>query len=97
MTDFEFEWDEAKRETNLKKHGIDFLDTQELFEKPYILDYDPNSPPDEDRWRAIGLIGYQVVFCVYTERHNKRRIISVRPANSEETMLYYERFWFESY
>jgi uncharacterized DUF497 family protein len=64
MTDPEFEWDEAKRESNLKKHGIDFLDTQELFAKPYIEDYDSNSPAEEDRWRVIGLIGERVVFCV---------------------------------
>ena len=97
MTDTGFEWDEAKRETNLLKHGIDFKDTPELFAKPYLEDYDSNSPLDEDRWRAIGLIGNQVVLCVYTDRHGNRRIISVRPANTEEIVLYYERFWFDAY
>ena len=97
MADPEFEWDEAKRGSNLKKHGIDFKDTPDLFAKPHLEDYDSDSPVDEDRWRAIGLIGDRVVFCVYTERHNKRRIISARPANTEETVLYYERFWFDVY
>jgi hypothetical protein len=27
----EFEWDEAKRLSNLDKHGIDFLDVEEVF------------------------------------------------------------------
>ena len=26
-----FEWDEAKRSANLGKHGIDFVDVQEMF------------------------------------------------------------------
>lgn len=28
----EFEWDEAKRLANLRKHGIDFLDVSIVFE-----------------------------------------------------------------
>jgi uncharacterized DUF497 family protein len=27
-----FEWDEAKREANLQKHGIDFIGVESLFE-----------------------------------------------------------------
>jgi uncharacterized protein len=29
-----FEWDEAKRRLNLKKHGIDFIDILEAFDSP---------------------------------------------------------------
>jgi uncharacterized DUF497 family protein len=32
----EFEWDEAKRITNIEKHGIDFLDASLLFESGYL-------------------------------------------------------------
>jgi len=27
-----FEWDEAKRESNLLKHGIDFIEVEKVFE-----------------------------------------------------------------
>ncbi len=31
-------WDEAKRETNLDKHGLDFTDAVMVIESPYRLD-----------------------------------------------------------
>ena len=27
-----YEWDEQKRQVNLKKHGVDFIDVEELFD-----------------------------------------------------------------
>lgn len=31
-------WDEAKRQANLDKHGLDFLDAVMVLESPYRLD-----------------------------------------------------------
>jgi uncharacterized DUF497 family protein len=31
-----FEWDDAKNEINIKKHGIDFTDAQEIFKHPML-------------------------------------------------------------
>jgi len=33
-------WDEAKRQANLYKHGLDFTDAVMVFESPYRLDVD---------------------------------------------------------
>lgn len=33
----EFEWDEAKREANVAKHGIDFLFAQALFDGRLVI------------------------------------------------------------
>jgi uncharacterized protein len=30
------EWDEAKREANIVKHGIDFVDAAAIFERPFV-------------------------------------------------------------
>ena len=29
-----FEWDEAKNEANIRKHGIDFADVKDMFNYP---------------------------------------------------------------
>ncbi len=34
----EFEFDEAKSQANLDKHGIDFVAAQELWSDPYLLE-----------------------------------------------------------
>ena len=90
-----FEWEEAKRQANISKHGIDFLDLPKMFERPILDDYDHQHSGREDRWRAIGLLQGRVVFCVYTLRDGKRRIITARPATQRESMLYFRYFWFE--
>jgi uncharacterized DUF497 family protein len=36
-------WDEAKRRTNLRKHGIDFVDAPKIFaELTFTAEDDPN-------------------------------------------------------
>ncbi|MEN9320987.1 MAG: hypothetical protein RL039_800, partial [Pseudomonadota bacterium] len=42
-----YEWDEAKRLANLKKHGIDFLDADLVMESEFvwIVDSSRNSEP----------------------------------------------------
>lgn len=31
-----FDWDETKNQTNILKHGIDFLDVIEMFDQPML-------------------------------------------------------------
>jgi uncharacterized DUF497 family protein len=33
----QFEWDEAKRATNVSKHGVDFVDAPEMFQGPMLI------------------------------------------------------------
>jgi uncharacterized DUF497 family protein len=47
----EFEWDEAKRRTNLETHGVDFRDAVRVFEDEHRLwGYDRSHSDFEDRW-----------------------------------------------
>ena len=39
MSDFEFDGD--KSQANLEKHGIDFLDAQEFWKDPDLLEFVP--------------------------------------------------------
>nr|MDP9469856.1 BrnT family toxin [Chloroflexota bacterium] len=49
----EFEWDEAKRQRNLVKHGVDFLDATVLFDgRPVVTVLGQH--PDEPRFLTTG-------------------------------------------
>lgn len=88
-----FEWDEDKRQSNLRKHGLDFHDAADLFSGPRLAVLDTRFDYGEDRWIAIGFIAGRVIVLVYTEDDVNQivRIISMRKA------LNYERKQFEKY
>lgn len=86
MEDLEFTWDERKRRTNIKKHGIDFADVIGLFfDDETIIVEDPEHH-DEQRYIALGLdIKSRVVVVVHVYRdENEIRIISARKADPKE-------------
>lgn len=86
-----FEWDEAKREANLVKHGIDFVDALEVFADPLRIERIDRHPEHrEERHQVVGAVGDQVVFVVYTLRGNARRMISARRASRNERRTYLE-------
>lgn len=85
MPDFEF--DEKKSRANLKKHGIDFVDAQELWVDPFFVEI-PARTSDEPRTLVIGQIGEKFWSAVTTPREGKVRIISVRRARTEEIVIY---------
>ena len=84
-----YEWDEAKREQTLAERGIDFQ-AIEGFEwgTSAIERSDRHS---ETRWAATGYIEGRLHKVVYTERRNRRRIISLRRASSRERRTYEHR------
>ena len=84
-----FEWDEAKREANLVKHGVDFVDALEVFADPLrIQRIDTRREYREARRQVLGRVGEQVVFVVYTVRGEARRVISARRASRDERRAY---------
>ncbi len=89
-----FEWDEAKNKQNIKKHGFDLTDAQELFTGNDPLFVAPDSREDygEERWKGIGVLqGVVVVVVVFAERRDDTiRIISLRKANLREKKAYEE-------
>jgi uncharacterized DUF497 family protein len=50
--------------------------------------YDVDHSDDEDRFRAIGPISSGIIVVVYTERENRRRLISARFAYPNERKLF---------
>lgn len=89
----QFEWDDEKNKTNLKKHGLDFELAALVFADPNRMEwYDKKHSYDEDRFITIGEIGGTtcVVTVVYTERGRTIRIISARKATAKERSAYYD-------
>ncbi len=82
-----FEFDEAKSQANLLKHGINFIDAQDLWNDPSLLEI-PAKTEDEPRYLMIGLINEKHWSAVITYRSAVIRLISVRRSRTEEVALY---------
>ena len=83
----EFEFDPAKSQANLAKHGIDFMDAQALWSDESRLEI-PARTLDEPRSLVIGRIAEHHWSAVVTNREQRIRIISVRRSRIEEIELY---------
>lgn len=83
----EFEFDPVKSASNLRKHGIDFVDAQALWRDPDRLEI-PARSIDEPRVQVIGRIDNRVWSAFTTTREGRVRIISVRRARHEEEEAY---------
>jgi uncharacterized DUF497 family protein len=83
------EWDEAKNQINIAKHGFDFADAWEIFQAPMFTALDTRYDYGEDRWIGIGLLRRRVVVVVFTEPEDDTiRVISLRKAVKRERVRY---------
>jgi uncharacterized DUF497 family protein len=88
-----FEWDEAKAQRNLRKHGVSFQLARFVFVDPLALTEQDFTTDEEDRWRTIGLVGAAtILFVAHTmeERGEDEvvRIVSARRATPRERTRY---------
>jgi uncharacterized DUF497 family protein len=90
MEDIEFEWDDVKAESNLKKHGVSFEEGATIFNDPKIATvFDPDHSEDEDRYISIGTsIQGSLLVIIHTEREERIRLISCRKATNAERKAY---------
>jgi uncharacterized DUF497 family protein len=86
-----YEWDEQKRNTNVRKHGIDFVDCSFVFEGPGTLTIEDTRDYDERRFLTFGWLGHHLVVIAHTEDDNAIRIISARKASRHEQRLYLQQ------
>ncbi len=91
------EWDENKNKINLKDHGIDFNEAQEIFKDPLqISKLDYRFSYFEERWISLGCTKKYKLIVVANLFFNDDgeeiiRIISAREANNKEKEIY-EKF-----
>ena len=85
-----FEWNIAKSEENLKKHGVSFTEAELAFEDFYAIEEFDNehSTAEESRYKMLALASAKILVVVYTMREENFRIISAREAEKYERELY---------
>jgi len=84
----DFEWDEAKRRSNIDKHGLDFRDALRIFDGRPRLDVG-SSRGEEERTLSVAIFDERFAAVTWTWRGNDTiRIISVRRARRAEERQY---------
>lgn len=86
----EFEFDPFKSELNQNKHGINFVEAQQLWDDSNRVEI-PARTEDESRFLMIGKIQDKHWSAVITDRETRIRIISVRRSRKEEVSFYESR------
>jgi uncharacterized protein len=86
----QFEWDEAKNESNRRKHGVGFDEARLIFDGPTLTRIDSRENYGEVREISVGAIqGIVVLVVTHTDRQGRTRLISARHATRQERKLYY--------
>lgn len=87
-----FEWDDAKAALNFRKHGVTFEQAAYAFLDPFGVEWlDERASYGEERVLLLGMSSGQILSVVYTERHDRIRIISARKATRYENDKYYRQ------
>ena len=89
----QIEWDEAKRQSNLEKHGLDLADAYKIFEGSTWEFEDERFDYGETRVITVGFLdGLLVAVLVWTGRDsNTIRVISMRKATKYEEINFYQQ------
>ncbi|MBI4611549.1 MAG: BrnT family toxin [Candidatus Rokubacteria bacterium] len=87
-----FEWDHAKEEINIRKHGVDFDEAADTFYDPSGLERpDEGHSGYEERFIRLGASRRgRILVTAFTERGESIRIISSRRATRREVKSYEE-------
>lgn len=87
-----FEWDPKKAAANLKKHGVSFQEAATVFGDPLAISFqDPDHSEEEERQITFGLsIQKRLIVVSHTQRKDRTRIISARPIDRKERVIYEE-------
>jgi len=88
-----FEWDEAKRRINLTRHGIDFADVPQAFDRLTADLLDERYDYGEERLFTLGLLNGEVIAIGYTQTGDLIRLITARRASRNEEIKYFKEIW----
>lgn len=89
-----FEWDQVKADSNLRKHGVSFVEASEVFSDPLAITlFDAEHSEQEERWITLGQVrGRRIVVAVHTWVEGEGvihiRMISARLATVHEAKNY---------
>ena len=84
-------WDQAKRQSNYSKHGLDFVHAREVLQSNYCLSVLVQMKGEDRIISYAYAMNYLCVLTlVHTHRYDQIRIISFRKANQKEANFYFE-------
>lgn len=83
-------WDERKQRMNLKRHGFDFIDAEEVFQGVTYTYEDDRFSYVEQRYVTLGLLRGNAVSIVHTEEGDHIHVISMRKATKREREIYFQ-------
>jgi uncharacterized protein len=83
-----FEWDEDKRQSNIAKHGIDFLRASLIFDGRLHIEFQSPRRGEQRFLRIAGLEGRLIAVAWTRRAKDVVRIISARRARDEEERAY---------
>lgn len=82
-------WDDPKRETNITKHGFDFVSIHEVFDGRLTVTREDNRRDyGEKRYNMLTEFHGFIINVTFTPRAGRAHLISVRPANRAERKVY---------
>ena len=84
MVTMKFTWKAAKRAANLKKHGFDFAQAEQVFNGPTFTVEDYREYSGEQRFNSTGFLEMAIVTIYHTETEDEIHIISMRKAERHE-------------
>jgi uncharacterized DUF497 family protein len=87
-----FEWDPRKAASNIRKHGVGFLEAATIFLDALAWTFpDPEHSETESRFITMGLSSRgRIIVVAHADRGDKVRIISARRATGQEIDEYTE-------
>ena len=88
-----FEWDAAKADANLNKHGVSFTEAATVFGDPLSVTVpDPDHSITEERYLTVGAsIRLRFLIVAHTEIGDHIRIINARELTRSERESYERR------
>ena len=83
-------WDESKRLSNLRDHGLDFVGADAIWDSFTVTREDVRAHYGEARLVTFGTLEGAVVVLVHTDREEEMHVISLRKAEPYEARYYFE-------
>lgn len=87
----EFAWDEAKREANTAKHGLDLVRGMHVLDGRPVFTY-ASPRGDEARFVSVSILDGLWVALIWLQRDGQIRLISLRRARDAEKRQYGLRY-----
>ena len=85
-----FEFDPAKAQANLRKHGVSFSHAEQALRDPMAFTIEDPDSSDEQRFVSLGTDALgRILVIIHTQRGERTRIISARKASRGEADRYH--------